>query len=91
MCRPGRATAAYRSSKTALNALTLLYAQALASDGIKVSALAPGVRATNLNPGAAARGGDPAAAAAAIVALAHLPDNGPTGQLFSYDGSTVRW
>jgi NAD(P)-dependent dehydrogenase (short-subunit alcohol dehydrogenase family) len=28
--------AAYRSSKTALNALTVFYAQALASDGIKV-------------------------------------------------------
>ncbi|MST32504.1 SDR family NAD(P)-dependent oxidoreductase [Acidimicrobiaceae bacterium USS-CC1] len=83
--------AAYRSSKTALNALTLLYAQALADDGIKVNALAPGIRATNLNPTAAARGGDPAEAAAAIVRLAELPDDGPTGQVFSYDGTTVPW
>lgn len=87
----GGRLAAYRSSKTALNALTLIYAQALASDGIKVNALAPGVRATSLNPGAAARGGDPAEAAAAIVSLAQLPDDGPTGQFFSYDGSTVPW
>ena len=83
--------AAYRSSKTALNALTLFYAQALADDGIKVNALAPGVRATNLNPAAAARGGDPAEAARAIVQLAELPDEGPTGQVFSYDGTTVPW
>ena len=36
--------AAYRSSKTALNALTVFYAHALAGDGIKVNALAPGLR-----------------------------------------------
>lgn len=83
--------AAYRSSKTALNALTVLYAQALADTGIKVNALAPGVRATNLNPAAAARGGDPAEAAASILHLAELPDDGPSGQVFSFDGTTVPW
>jgi NAD(P)-dependent dehydrogenase (short-subunit alcohol dehydrogenase family) len=87
----GGRLAAYRSSKTALNALTLLYAQALDEEGFKVNALAPGVRATNLNPGAAARGGDPAEAAAAILNLAQIPDDGPTGQLFSLDGSVVPW
>lgn len=49
--------AAYRSSKTAVDALTVFYAQALADDGFKVNALAPGLRATNLNPQAAAAGG----------------------------------
>jgi NAD(P)-dependent dehydrogenase (short-subunit alcohol dehydrogenase family) len=83
--------AAYRSSKTALNALTLLYAQTLAGDGIKVNALAPGARATNLNPAAAARGADPTEAAAAILDLAQLDDDAPTGTLFSYDGSTAPW
>ncbi|MDE3205937.1 MAG: SDR family NAD(P)-dependent oxidoreductase [Acidobacteriota bacterium] len=87
----GGRLAAYRSSKTALNALTLFYAQALADDGIKVNALAPGVRATNLNPAAAARGGDPAEAADAVVDLATLADDGPTGQFFSYDGTPVPW
>ena len=38
----GGTGAAYRSSKTALNALTVYYAQALASEGFKVNALAPG-------------------------------------------------
>ncbi len=83
--------AAYRSSKTALNALTLFYAQALADDGFKVNALAPGLRATNLTAGAAAKGGDPAEAAAGAVHLATLGDDGPTGGFFSFDGSPVPW
>jgi NAD(P)-dependent dehydrogenase (short-subunit alcohol dehydrogenase family) len=83
--------AAYRSSKTALNALTVFYAQALTDDGVKVNALAPGLRATNLNPQAAAAGGDPAEAAAGAIRLATLPDDGPTGQLFSWDGTVVPW
>jgi NAD(P)-dependent dehydrogenase (short-subunit alcohol dehydrogenase family) len=82
--------AAYRSSKTALDALTVFYAQTLSDDHIKVNALAPGLRATNLNPRAAA-GGDPAEAAAGAVRLALLPDDGPSGQLFSWDGTVVPW
>jgi NAD(P)-dependent dehydrogenase (short-subunit alcohol dehydrogenase family) len=81
--------AAYRSSKTALDALTVFYAHALSHDGFKVNALAPGLRATNLNPQAARAGGDPAEAAAGAVRLALLPDDGPTGQLFSWDGTVV--
>ena len=78
---PGR-YAAYRSSKTALNALTVFYAHTLADDGIKVNALAPGLRRTDLNATATASGGDPAEAAAAVVRLALLPDDGPTGEFF---------
>jgi NAD(P)-dependent dehydrogenase (short-subunit alcohol dehydrogenase family) len=84
-------SAAYRSSKTALNALTVFYAQALAGDGVKVNALAPGLRATNLNARAATAGGDPAEAAAGVVRLGLLPDDGPSGQLFSWDGTLVPW
>ncbi|GAA2624080.1 SDR family NAD(P)-dependent oxidoreductase [Streptomyces axinellae] len=83
--------AAYRSSKAALNALTVLYAQTLAEDGFKVNALAPGMRATDLNPLAAAGGGDPAEAARGAVHLALLPDDGPTGGFFSWDGTPVPW
>jgi NAD(P)-dependent dehydrogenase (short-subunit alcohol dehydrogenase family) len=83
--------AAYRSSKTALNALTVFYAQALAADGFKVNVLAPGLRATDLNGLAAASGGDPAEGAAGAVRLALLPDDGPTGEFFSWDGTTVPW
>ncbi|MFD8749391.1 SDR family oxidoreductase [Kitasatospora sp. NPDC059577] len=83
--------AAYRSSKAALNALTVLYAQTLAGEGFKVNALAPGLRATDLNPRAAAAGGDPAEAARGAVHLALLPDDGPTGGFFSWDGTPVPW
>ena len=40
---------------------------------------------------AAAAGGDPAEAAAAAVRLALLPQDGPTGQLFSWDGTVAPW
>lgn len=87
----GGTGAAYRSSKTALNALTVYYAQALAEEGFKVNALAPGLRATNLNPRAAASDGDPAEAAAGAVRLALLPDDGPSGEFFSWDGTIAPW
>ena len=80
---------AYRSSKTAVNAVTLLTAQAL-GDRFKVNALAPGLRRTNLIPGMTV-GGDPAEAATGAVRLALLPDDGPTGALWSWDGSRVPW
>jgi NAD(P)-dependent dehydrogenase (short-subunit alcohol dehydrogenase family) len=87
----GGGAAAYRSSKTALNALTVFYAHALAEDGFKVNALAPGLRATDLNARAAASDGDPAEAAPGAVRLALLPDDGPTGEFISWDGSPVPW
>ncbi len=82
---------AYRSSKTALNALTVFYAAALAAEGFKVNALAPGLRRTDLNARAADSDGDPAEAAAGAVRLAVLPDDGPTGEFFSWDGTSVPW
>ena len=86
------AAAAYRSSKVALNALTIYYAQALATEGpFKVNALAPGLRATNLNSRAAESGGDPAEAAAQAVRLALLPQDGPTAGFFSWDGTLAAW
>ena len=90
--RMGGAGAAYRSSKAALNALTMYYAQALAAHGsFKVNALAPGLRATNLNSRAAEHGGDPAEAAAQAVRLSLLPADGPTGGFFSWDGTVAAW
>ncbi|MFE4958167.1 SDR family oxidoreductase [Streptomyces sp. NPDC056653] len=83
--------AAYRSSKAALNALTVFYAQTLAEEGFKVNALAPGLRATDLNPLAAGADGDPADAARGAVRLTLLPDEGPTGAFFSWDGTPVPW
>jgi NAD(P)-dependent dehydrogenase (short-subunit alcohol dehydrogenase family) len=88
---PLGSAAAYRSSKTALNALTLFYAQALAGEGFKVNALAPGLRATDLNARAAASDGDPAEAAEGAVRLALLADDGPTGEFLSWDGTAMPW
>jgi NAD(P)-dependent dehydrogenase (short-subunit alcohol dehydrogenase family) len=45
-----RAFLAYSSSKAALNALTLLYANALRADGIKVNAVSPGMVPTRTPP-----------------------------------------
>jgi NAD(P)-dependent dehydrogenase (short-subunit alcohol dehydrogenase family) len=80
---------AYRSSKTAVNAVTLLTAQALGAR-TKVNALAPGLRRTNLVAGMSV-GGDPAEAATGAVRLALLPDDGPTGALWSWDGTRSPW
>jgi NAD(P)-dependent dehydrogenase (short-subunit alcohol dehydrogenase family) len=88
---PLGAAAAYRSSKTALNALTLFYAQALAGEAFKVNALAPGLRSTDLNARAAASDGDPAEAAEGAVRLALLEDDGPTGEFLSWDGTAMPW
>ncbi|MGH6653589.1 MAG: SDR family NAD(P)-dependent oxidoreductase, partial [Actinocrinis sp.] len=83
--------AAYRSSKAALNAITVFYAHSLAAEGVKVNALAPGLRRTDLNATAAASGGDPAEAAAGAVRLALLPDDGPSGEFVSWDGTSSPW
>ncbi|WP_432824416.1 SDR family NAD(P)-dependent oxidoreductase [Dactylosporangium sp. CA-092794] len=88
--RPGSG-AAYRSSKAALNALTVYYAATLAADGFKVNALAPGLRHTGLHPRAAASDGDPAEGAAGAVRLALLGEDGPTGGFHSWDGTPVPW
>jgi NAD(P)-dependent dehydrogenase (short-subunit alcohol dehydrogenase family) len=91
---PTGAQGAYRSSKTALNELTVLYANDLAGDGFKVNALAPGARRTDLmGPAgrASSRAGDPAEGAAGALRLALLPDDGPTGGFFSWDGTPVPW
>lgn len=80
---------AYRSSKTAVNAVTLLTAQAL-GEAVKVNALAPGLRRTNLISGMSV-GGDPAEAATGALRLALLPDDGPSGALWSWDGTRVPW
>jgi NAD(P)-dependent dehydrogenase (short-subunit alcohol dehydrogenase family) len=80
---------AYRSSKTAVNAVTQLTARAL-GEPFKVNALAPGLRLTSLVEGMST-GGDPAEAATGALRLAFLPDDGPTGALWSWDGTRAPW
>lgn len=71
--------------------MTIFFAQALAADGFKVNAFAPGLRRTDLNAVAAASAGDPAEAASGAVRLALLPDDGPTGTFVNWDGTPMPW
>jgi NAD(P)-dependent dehydrogenase (short-subunit alcohol dehydrogenase family) len=74
---PGAFLLAYNSSKTALNALTVTWASALRAEGIMVNSADPGYVATDLNH----HSGNSTVeqGAEAIVALATLAADGPTG------------
>jgi len=80
--------AAYRISKTGLNALTCILADELRQKNILVNAMTPGWVRTRLGgiraPRSAAEGADTA------VWLATLPDDGPTGGFFK-DRSPFPW
>lgn len=82
------AAAAYQSSKSALDMLTVLYAKELAAENISVLSVSPGYRATGLSGGPTPGAGDPAEGAAAIVAVA-LAEDSPTGQFISDSGEVV--
>jgi NAD(P)-dependent dehydrogenase (short-subunit alcohol dehydrogenase family) len=75
---------AYNSSKSALNAITVIFAKELRDTPIKVNAADPGYTATDLNghsgPRSVAQGAEIA------VRLATLPDDGPTGGYFNDEG-----
>ncbi|MGH3750675.1 MAG: SDR family NAD(P)-dependent oxidoreductase, partial [Micromonosporaceae bacterium] len=81
-------SAAYGPSKTALNALTVQYANELRKDGILVNAVAPGFVATDSNNHTGFL--TVAQGAAVVVRLATLGADGPTAGFFSEEGS-VPW
>jgi NAD(P)-dependent dehydrogenase (short-subunit alcohol dehydrogenase family) len=79
---------AYNASKAALNMITVVMANELKGTKIKVNAAHPGWVQTAL-------GGDnaplsPAEGAKTAVALALLPDDGPTGA-YMHDGKRIPW
>jgi NAD(P)-dependent dehydrogenase (short-subunit alcohol dehydrogenase family) len=79
---------AYNSSKTALNALTVAFANELRTTTIKINSVSPGFCATDLNGN---RGFMTAAdGAKAVLPFALLPADGPTGGFF-YSGDTIPW
>jgi NAD(P)-dependent dehydrogenase (short-subunit alcohol dehydrogenase family) len=83
--------AAYPTSKTALNALTVQYAKVLAADNILVNAVAPGPCATDFTRRLPYRITRTAAQGAEIaVRLATIGPDGPTGGFFDDDGP-VPW
>lgn len=71
---------AYQASKGAVNMLTTMYAKELRDQGIKVNASIPGYVSTDLNGGTGYS--TPTEGASASVALALLPDDGPTGSFW---------
>jgi NAD(P)-dependent dehydrogenase (short-subunit alcohol dehydrogenase family) len=78
---------AYKASKVALSALTLMLADELRRDGILVNAVCPGWVATDMG----GPGGRPVDEGAASVRWAvDLPDGGPTGGFFR-DGQPIPW
>ncbi|MDX1892344.1 SDR family oxidoreductase [Mycolicibacterium sp. 050158] len=84
--------AAYQISKAALNALTVLYANELRPDGVKVNAVCPGYRATELNGGQPTPGaGNPADGATVAVTMALIANDGPTGQFTGDTGEQYPW
>ena len=78
---------AYNSSKTALNAVTVQFANELQNTAIKVNAANPGLCATDLSGG---KGRPPAEGAKVAIALALLDADGPTGGHFG-DVGLMPW
>lgn len=86
LAQMGAGTPAYATSKAALNALTKILADELASTGVLVNAVCPGWTATDMGGG----GRPVEEGAAGIVWAATLPDGGPTGGFFR-DGRPLSW
>jgi NAD(P)-dependent dehydrogenase (short-subunit alcohol dehydrogenase family) len=86
--QPGPIMAAYSSSKTFLNGITVQYARAFADTPIIVNVACPGLVATDFNGFAGER--TPEQGAATAVRLATLPDDGPRGGFFEEEG-VVPW
>jgi len=82
-CCPG-----YRLSKTALNALTRIFADELQQTGVKVNSVCPGWVRTAMGGPEAPR--PVAEGAAGIVWAATLPEDGPSGGFFR-DGVPIPW
>ena len=84
----GGAWAPYRTSKTALNALTRILAAELGDTNILVNAVCPGWVRTDMGGPNATR--SPEEAVDTIVWLATLPDGGPSGGFFR-DREPIPW
>ena len=79
---------AYRVSKTALNALTRIFAEELRDHGILVNSLCPGWVRTDMGGAEAPR--SPEQAADTALWLATLPEDGPSGGFFR-DRKPIAW
>lgn len=84
----GGREAAYRVSKSGLNALTRIMASELMGSGIKVNAICPGWVRTDMGGSNAPRSAEEGARG--IVWAATLSEDGPTGGFFR-DGKSLAW
>jgi NAD(P)-dependent dehydrogenase (short-subunit alcohol dehydrogenase family) len=85
---PSPISFAYQPSKTALNAVTVLYAKVLRDTPVKVNAVCPGYCATDLNNHSGYR--TPAQGARIAVEMATIGDDGPTGGFYD-DNGVIAW
>ncbi|MGA5304726.1 SDR family oxidoreductase [Nucisporomicrobium flavum] len=84
----GPIAAAYSTSKTFLNAVTVQYVRELRDTNILINLACPGYTATDLNAFSGVR--TPEQGAAIAIRLATLPDDGPTGGFFDDEGE-IPW
>ena len=88
MIEDGFLLPAYNSSKTALNALTVIFSRQLADTKVKVNSAHPGWVKTDMGGAEAPLSVEEGARTA--VQLATLPDDGPTGGFFHL-GEALPW
>jgi NAD(P)-dependent dehydrogenase (short-subunit alcohol dehydrogenase family) len=82
---------AYRTSKLALNGITVALAKELADTPIKVNAICPGWVQTDLVPGNREQAPDtPEQGSRVVVEMATLGDCGPSGHFVDRDGA-IPW
>ena len=74
----------YNSSKTALNAVTVQFANELQGTKVKVNAVCPGYVATDLNGHSGPR--TPEQGARIAIEMAIIPEDGPNGGYFNEEG-----
>lgn len=79
---------AYRLSKTALNAVTRIFADELSDTGVKINSICPGWVRTDMGGPNADRA--PEQAVKHIIWAATLPEDGPSGGFFR-DGKAIDW
>ncbi len=78
----------YNSSKTALNAVTVLFAKEFAGTSLKINAVDPGYTATDMNNNSGPR--TVAHSAGTVARLALIGEDGPSGGFFDENGE-IPW